>query len=609
MTGPSRTPAFGAIRTQAGVVFTLWAPDARSVELVLESGDAFPMQRDEDGLFRQLLSDAGAGTRYRYRIDGSLEVPDPASRFQPRGIEGPSEVVDASRYEWRAADWKGRCWREAVIWECHVGTATSEGTYAALADKLDDLRDLGITAIEIMPVAEFEGTRNWGYDGVLPFAPTHDYGTPDDLRAFIDAAHARGIMVVLDVVYNHFGPSGNYLHAYAKRFFNEAHRTPWGGAINFDAPGREMVRAFFVQNALTWLTDFRLDGLRFDAVHAFVDDSEPHFLDELASEIRSAPALANREIHLILENERNEARWLERDAPGCPRLYTAQWNDDFHHCWHCLLTGEHESYYADFADRPLEKLGRSLTEGFVYQGEESIHQKGKRRGEISKDLPPTAFVSFLQNHDQIGNRALGERLSALTSPERLAVAQACFLLAPQIPMLFMGEEWDASAPFQFFVDFSQDADLSRAVREGRRSEFAHFSAFSDPQKALSIPDPTEATTFMRSRLDWREAARDTHARKRAFIRELIALRRREIVPLLDGPRPTNDWRVSDDVLEVEWRFAKETLRLVLNTSDDARSRACAEASRAIWQSVGVNIGRGEVHLPSWSALVSKEATA
>src|SRR4051794_32423407 len=424
---------FGADVGPDGVRFALWAPTAREVALVLDGGER-AMPPAENGWRRLTVPEARTGSRYGFRIDGDLVVPDPASRFQPDDVHGLGLVVDPSAYAWSDGGWKGRPWEEAVVYEVHVGTATPEGTYAGLTGRLESLRDLGITAIELMPLNDFAGSRNWGYDGVLPYAPDASYGTPDDLKRLVERAHALGLMVLVDVVYNHFGPTGNYLHAYAKTFFTDRHQTPWGDGINVDGESAPVVRDFFVHNALYWLEEFHVDGLRFDAVHAIQDDSREHLIGELGRRIRAA--LPDRNIHLVLENEANQARWLERDERQRPKLHTAQWNDDVHHCWHVLMTGEADAYYEDFVDDTVGKLGRCLAEGFAYQGEPFRHT-GHPRGERSAHLPPSAFVAFLQNHDQIGNRAMGDRISDLASPERLALARAGLLLSPQIPMLYM----------------------------------------------------------------------------------------------------------------------------------------------------------------------------
>jgi maltooligosyltrehalose trehalohydrolase len=593
---------FGAEMTASGTRFALWAPTARDVSLLLDGAEM--LMPEAQGGWREFVApSARAGSRYGFRINGKLVVPDPASRWQPDDVHDLSQVVDPRAYDWSDAGWKGRPWEETVLYELHVGTVTREGTFAALTYKLDALKETGITAIEFMPVADFPGRRGWGYDGVLPFAPDAAYGAPDDLKRLIDRAHAIGMMVFLDVVYNHFGPSGNYLHAYAEKFFTDRHQTPWGAGINFDGTHGRTVRDFFVHNALYWLEEYHIDGLRLDAVHAILDDSETHILEEIA--IRARNAFPDREIHLVLENDANEARWLERGADHRPKLYTAQWDDDLHHCWHTLLTGESDGYYADYADRPLDRLGRGLAEGFVYQGEGSVHRRGEARGEPSKHLPPSAFVSFLQNHDQIGNRAYGDRLTALTLPERLSLARAGLLLAPQIPLIFMGEEWASSTPFLFFVDFSDDESLSKAVREGRRREFAAFKSFGEHGEVREIPDPTREDTLRQSCLDWSEAAREPHAGALAETRALLAIRQREIAPLTLTRFHGAAYREPEPgVLDVVWQFDGGTLRLLANFSDAGAEVQLDESLHLIWQSPGI-VRNESVALPSWAGLFAK----
>jgi maltooligosyltrehalose trehalohydrolase len=597
------TMPFGAEITTEGVRFAIWAPTARDVRLVLDETD-LPMPAGQDGWYELVATQAREGSRYGYRIDGDIVVPDPGSRFQPDDVHGRSLVVQPASFEWSDTDWVGRPWEETVLYEVHVGTATPDGTYAGLMAKLEELRDLGITAIELMPIAEFPGRRNWGYDGVLPFAPDAAYGTPDDLKRFVERAHSLGMMVFLDVVYNHFGPSGNYLHVYAKSFFTDRHETPWGAGINVDGESSRPVREFFFHNALYWLEEFHIDGLRFDAVHAISDDSQPHFIEELARRIRET--IPGREIHLVLENEANEARWLGRDGAGRPPLHTAQWADDIHNAWHALLTGESEGYYEDYADRPLEKLARALAEGFAYQGDPSPHKGGATRGEPSGHLSPTAFVSFLQNHDQVGNRAFGERLSHLIPPEKLALARALHLLAPQIPLLFMGEEWSASTPFMFFVDFENDADLAKAVREGRRGEFKHFKAFADPEAALRIPDPTDRATFERSKLDWAEVSRSPHREVQADIRELLQVRQSEIAPLIKSPFRGSRYSLGPaQTVDITWHFAAGTLRLLANFGDtDSRHQNTRDA-RMIWSTSRATATSQVISLAPWSGIVLK----
>jgi maltooligosyltrehalose trehalohydrolase len=588
---------FGAQIDQDKTRFALFAPDVQNLRAIV--ADKPHAMRAKPGGWHELeLAEAGGGTRYIYELNENLRAPDPASRYQPDGVHKPSAVIDPRAFEWKDDEWRGRPWAEAVIIEVHAGTATPEGTFVALAEKLEHWRDVGITAIELMPLSDCPGRRNWGYDGVAHFAPNASYGTPDDLKRLIDRAHSLGMMILIDVVYNHFGPSGNYLHAFAKSFFTERHRTPWGGGLAFDE--ERAVRDFFLHNALYWLEEFNADGLRFDAVHAIADDSANHILVEIAESIRKT--LPDRHLHLILENEENEAKWLERDKSGKPRHYTAQWNDDVHHCWHVLMTGESEGYYADYLDRTIERLGRGLAEGFVFQGESMRVREGKPRGQPSAHLPPTAFVTHVQNHDQIGNRAFGERLSALTSPEKLALAHAGVILSPQIPMLFMGEEWSASAPFQFFVDFSEDAELSKAVREGRRREFRHFNAFADEAAAARIPDPTDEKTFLNSKIDWSEMTRAPHASVLADLRELIAIRHREIVPLIASRYFDGSYTVTGDVLRVEWRFDAGGLGFAASFAERARAIDIADAVRIIWQSAKARANGNRVHLDPWTGV-------
>ncbi|MGH9645115.1 MAG: malto-oligosyltrehalose trehalohydrolase [Terriglobales bacterium] len=531
---------FGAeCRDDGSVRFRLWAPNAKTVSLRVtgasphgsileEEPRELPMSRAAAGWYELVTNSAGHGSRYQFVIDGRQAVPDPASRFQPEGVHGSSEVFDPRAYQWRDANWRGRQWNEAVIYELHVGTFSSEGTYAGAEKKLDYLADLGVTAVELMPVSSFPGQRNWGYDGVLPFAPTANYGRPEELKQFIDAAHARNLMVLLDVVYNHFGPEGNYLWLYASQFFTDRHHTPWGQAINFDGPESRTVRDYFIHNALYWLEEYRFDGLRLDAVHAIKDDSSPDILTELAEGVRERFA-GDRIVHLVLENDNNAAHYLReydrRDGiPGKTTLYDAQWNDDIHHALHVLLTGEKEAYYSDYEDRPAVHLGRCLAEGFSYQGEKSQYRNGEVRGEPSRDLPPTRFVSFLQNHDQVGNRAFGERIGKLADPEALKAAMAILLLAPSPPLLFMGEEFAATTPFLFSCDFGPD--LAAKVSAGRRAEFPNFMVEGESE----IPDPNREETFLRSKLDWASIEQDRHRSWLIFCKSLLACRRAEIVP-------------------------------------------------------------------------------
>lgn len=516
--------------------FRLYAPAEPHVNLEADGGPPVVMTRRHGGWF-EADTRYGAGTRYRYRLANGLAVPDPASRAQAGDVHDHSIVVDPTAYHWKHPDWRGRPWHESVIYELHCGLL---GGFAGVARELPRLAALGITAVELMPINDFPGRRNWGYDGVLPFAPDTAYGATDELKALVDAAHAHGLMVLLDVVYNHFGPDGNYLASYAPNFFRCDLATPWGAAIDFR---RSEVRRFFTENALYWIMEYRFDGLRFDAVHAI---GEADWLDETAAEIR-ATVEAGRQIHLVLEHEGNVASHLRGD-------FDAQWNDDAHHALHVLLTGEKEGYYRDYADDPAARLARCLAEGFAYQGEPSRHRGGKPRGMRSADLQPTAFVLFLQNHDQIGNRALGERLTVLADPAALEAAIALQMLCPQIPLMFMGEEAASRSPFQFFCDHR--GELAQAVREGRRREFAKFSAFSDLALRAKLPDPCAEQTFTGSvpRPDSERAA----TREELYGR-LLATRHAAIVPRLPNTRSLDAHAVGSAAVVARWRMGDGTI--------------------------------------------------
>jgi maltooligosyltrehalose trehalohydrolase len=572
---------FGPELRPDGVTFRLWAPAAKRVDLL--TGRAHAMQPRGGGWHETNVAGAGAGTLYKFRIDGALEVPDPASHFQPEDVFGPSEVIDHSQFPWQAKDWRGRPWQDVAFLELHVGAFTPEGSFRAAIERLDHLASMGLTAIELMPVADFAGRRNWGYDGVLLFAPDSGYGRPDDLKGLVDAAHQRGLMVFLDAVYNHFGPEGNFLASYAPSFFAEA-QTPWGPAIDYRVPE---VRAFAIQNALHWLEHYRFDGLRLDAVHAVSEPGEPHLLTELSRAVGDMARATGRHIHLVLENDDNIASLLDpqRDPPH--GKYRAQWNDDYHHAWHVLLTGEKHSYYRDYQRNPRADIARTLSSGFAYQGEPSDYRDGRHRGEPSGDLPPTAFVNFLQNHDQIGNRALGERLVTLTDQSALRAAMAVTLLAPMPPLLFMGDEWGSARPFPFFCDFQ--GDIAEAVRKGRRAEFHAAYATSE-----DIPDPLDEKTFDSALLDWDECRTSRGREWLAFTQGLLQIRATEIVPRLAGTAFLSAH--SDGALmNATWRLLDASLFLMANLSAQNAERGPGlPPGRPIWG------GKPPETLPPWS---------
>ncbi|MCO6440305.1 MAG: malto-oligosyltrehalose trehalohydrolase [Nitrococcus mobilis] len=594
---------FGAEPQADGRVrFRLWAPALARLTLALEDPGQerlLEMEPRADGWFELTSAAAHVGSRYRFVLPDGQRVPDPAARFNPEDVHGPSEVIDPTAFCWEDSDWRGRPWQEAVIYELHVGAFSPGGTFDGVRERLAHLAALGITALELMPVADFPGTRNWGYDGVLPFAPDSRYGRPEALKRLVQAAHQHGLMVLLDVVYNHFGPEGNYLQAYAPAFFTHRHTTPWGAAINFDGEHSQTVRRFYIDNALYWLEEFNLDGLRLDAVHAIYDDSQPDILIELAEAVRAGPG-RTRPRHLVLENDHNAARYLAREAQH-PRWYTAQWNDDCHHALHTLLTGESQGYYADYAQRSTQLLARCLSEGFAFQGEPSPYRGGAPRGEPSAGLPANAFVNFLQNHDQIGNRALGERITRLADPRAVRAAHTLLLLAPAPPLLFMGEEWDSQTPFPFFCDFGPE--LAGAVRDGRRREFAHFPEFSAPGARERIPDPNDPATFALARLDWSALTHPFHARALAFHRELLTLRQQAIVPRLPA-RARRSERLAEHALRIEWQLTDgASLGLLANLGQTPVTLADTPAGELLYASeAGLEEFLQRSALPGWSVV-------
>ncbi|MDB5472912.1 MAG: Malto-oligosyltrehalose trehalohydrolase [Devosia sp.] len=551
---------FGTRLLGTGVLFRLWAPFSEAVALKIYDLDLIvPMIKLPRGWHEVSVDEAEPGMQYRFVLEDGSEVPDPASRFQPEDVHGPSEIIDPRAFEWTDAGWRGRPWEETILYELHIGTFTPEGTFQAAIGKLDYLVQLGVTAIELLPLADFPGRWNWGYDGVHLFAPDSSYGRPEDLKALINAAHNKGLSVFLDVVYNHFGPSGNYMQVYTP-LMTDRHDTPWGPAINFDAAGSAVVRDFVFANARYWLNEFHFDGLRFDAVHEIRDFGPRHMLQDLAEQIRGSTD--GRYVHLVAENSDNQAGWMKPREDGAPWLYNAQWSDDIHHGLHAAITGESQWYYADFAGR-IDLVGRALAEGLAWQGEFMEHE-GRTKGEPSAFLPPTAFVSYAQNHDQAGNRPFGERLSQLVPPRCARLWAAIYLLSPQIPMIFMGEEWGSVQPFMFFSDVGED--LADAIRKGRQDELKKF-----PQQHGKVPDPMSEETFRASKLDWHGSGDGEGPRFAALYRRLIELRKKQIMPRLVGMEG-NSGRyelLSDRVLKVAWTLGDGSeLTLVANLSGD-----------------------------------------
>lgn len=566
---------FGPLRTPEGVVFRLWAPETASVCVEIDDR-SYPMEIDRRGWYVTDAIDVADGVPYGFRINENLLVPDPASRMQEEDVHDRSVLVTSPPEFDRSGHHVD--WFDAVIYELHVGTFTEGGTFLDAIAQLDRLKELGITIIELMPIADFPGRWNWGYDGVLPFAPDRAYGTPGELAKLIDAIHQRGLAVVLDVVYNHFGPDGNYLHVYSPEFFSEEIETPWGKGIDFRRPE---VRRFFIENAIYWIEWYRFDGLRFDAVHAIEDpsvaDGSPHILTELAKTIRSSTT-RQQPPHLILENDKNQARYLS------PDLYTAQWNDDIHHGFHVLLTGEDGGYYGDYQGDTEALLFRGLTEGFIYQGQPSPGS-GENRGEPSSHISPTRFISFLQNHDQIGNRAWGERLRHVAATAAVDAATTALLLSPQTPMIFMGEEVDAGEPFQFFCDFGEP--LAQAVRTGRQREFG----------LDDIPDPVEEETKQRC---CTAPYRENNTTE--LYRRLLALRRDHLRPLLPELRSGSVIGGGDTVPVAAWEGSRVRWCVAANLSDRARPLPYLPPTKPIIpqdSSIATAI-------PAWTTIVWKE---
>ncbi|MGH2531886.1 MAG: malto-oligosyltrehalose trehalohydrolase, partial [Thermomicrobiales bacterium] len=539
-------PALGATVVVGGVHFAVWAPKARLVEVVIEKRErstVHPLVGGDDGVHAGFVRGLRAGGRYRYRLDEGESFPDPYARFQPEGPHGPSEVVDPTRFAWTDHDWPGITMDGLVIYECHVGTATAEGTFESLARELPELRRLGVNPIELMPIAEFPGRCNWGYDGVNLFAPTCNYGSPDDLRRFVDAAHREGLGVILDVVYNHLGPDGNYLRAFSDDYFTDRHQTPWGDAVNYDGPNREWVRRFVIDNVRQWIAEYHIDGVRIDAPHAIVDDSPTHVLAEVADAVRGA---TTRNVVLIAESD---TRAIAPRSTGGYGL-DAIWADDFHHELRVLLTNAHEGYYADYAGN-MDQVARAIEHGFPDQ---------------SQSGPPSRFVFCIQNHDQVGNRPFGERVHHEINHERYAVASTLLLFAPQPVLLFMGQEFAASTPFLFFTDHTPE--MGRLITEGRRQEFSGFRAFADAEMRDAIPDPRAESSFLASKLDLHERRKNRSVYD--LYQALLVLRRDDSVLAVGGRATTRSAALGVQAIAVH-RWHDDEHRLLIATLGSAMS--------------------------------------
>lgn len=582
---------FGTQILPQGVRFRLWAPRCESVairieEIALEA----PMIRLPRGWFELVVPGVSAGMHYRFVLPDGRTISDPVSRFLPEDVDGASQIVDPLAFAWTDRGWRGHPWETTIVYEIHLGTFTAEGTFRSAIARLDHLVELGINTVEIMPVADFKGRWNWGYDGVSLFAPDASYGSPEDFKAFVDAAHCRNISVVLDVVYNHFGPKGNHLPTIAP-LYDDAIETPWGPALNLDGDGSGPIRDLILANARYWLTEFHLDGLRFDALHEMYDAGPRHILLELTEQIRAGTD--GRHIHLIAENSLNQAGWLKRRGDGAPWLFNAQWSDDIHHALHSVITEENCWYYADFDGR-IDLVGRALAEGMAWQGEFLEHER-RHKGEPSAFLPATAFVAYMQNHDQMGNRPHGERISSMIPRQALLMWSAINLLSPHIPLLFMGEEWAASSPFLFFSDVGED--LSEAIRESRRNELSRYPGVRED----GLPDPMSDDTFARSKLDWNERHADAHAVILDHYRKLIALRKDAIIPRLAGMKGhSGTYRVlSAKAVEVGWTMGDGSqLTLMANLGPEPLGEVEIASSGKLWLEGQARDGT----LGGWTAL-------
>lgn len=591
-------------------MFRVWAPTARHVEVVLAQelgwqllpGGVHRLERAPDGTFATRVSGVGPGVLYWYRLDDDRLLPDPASRFQPHGVHGPSQVIDPDAFEWHDDGWHGLEEQALVVYELHVGTFSAEGTFAGVERRLDDLAALGITALELMPLAQCPGRWNWGYDGVDLFAPSHVYGTPEDLRRLVEAAHRRGLGIILDVVYNHLGPDGAYLSAFSPYYFTDRHKSPWGAGVNLDGPHSEHVRRFFIENALHWVHEYHIDGLRLDATHALQDDGNRHFLAELAQRVRDDAG--DRRVVLIAEDERNLDRLVRQTGDGGFGL-DGVWSDDFHHHTRRLLAGDSEGYYESFSGS-CEDLATTVRRGWFFTGQVARHT-GEPRGSDPWNIPLQRFVFCLQNHDQVGNRALGERLHHQTDLAAYRAASALLLTLPETPLLFMGQEWAASSPFLYFTD--HEAELGHKVTEGRRAEFSAFSAFADPATRDRIPDPQARETVERSRLQWSERQRMPHLGVLRLYQTLLRLRHEERALL--EPLVSEGARAERAGLHV----AEHARHLPARALDDSTLAVCRAADGAeVWVIARLR-GEGLVKVAElrgaadWSVVMTTEDAA
>ena len=580
-------PKFGSWLEEDGTHFRLWAPKADSIEVaVFENNDVsglHTLQKGDNGIFTGTFREIQPGTRFKYRINGGDIFPDPASRFQPEGVHGPSQVIDSSVYSWQDKDWQGCDFDRLVIYELHIGTFSPLGTYQGVIEKLPELVDLGITAIELMPLADFPGQRNWGYDGVSLFAPARCYGDPEELRRLVDEAHQLGLAVLLDVVYNHIGPDGNYLGVYTPYFDSQLHKSPWGACMNFDGEQSHLVREYFIDNALYWLHSFHFDGLRLDATHAIIDTGKRHFLAQLTSTVREQKF--SRPIHLIAEDHRNMPRMMQPEQDNGWGL-DGVWADDFHHQTRRILAGDNEGYYQGFSDSTKE-LAEIVTKGWFYCGQYSASLQ-EPRGSDPSALSPSSFIICIQNHDQIGNRAFGERLNHQVDLSAYRAASALLLCSPQTPLLFMGQEWAASSPFLFFTDHNEE--LGKLVTAGRRKEFGQFATFNDPTVQAKIPDPQAEETFRSSCLNWAECQTKLHEKTRRLYRTLLHLRKSDAVLQSKSRADYDCFPIGPDAVVLERRAeGAETLLLVcrlrgFGSVDLAHSAGCFARGRN-WQVV------------------------